>query len=189
MYNPFTEKRLERFFEKEGNCHFHFYDSSVGYVHPGLYFILVYCLVHINRHIFDEGIGLRQIVDYYYIMKHSDASVRKQAFDEICHLRLKKFTGALMYVMKEVLAMDDSLLLCVPNEKLGKRLLDDIMQGGNFGKYGQYANTLPNEKRIQRGIKNLKRDIQFLTTYSEEVLWIPYFKLWHWGWRKWHGYL
>lgn len=189
MYNPFTEKRLEKFFEDEGKIQFQLMDKEVGFVHPSLSFNLVYNLVHINRHIFDDGIGLRQIVDYFYILKASDAFVRKQAFTKLKELKLAKFTTSLMYVMQEVLGMDDSMLLCEPNEKLGRRLLKDIMAGGNFGKHGKYARKTSIDQRWLQGWYNMKRNWQFITAYPEEVLWIPFFKVWHWWWRKRRGYL
>lgn len=94
-----------------------------------------------------------------------------------------------MFVMNEALGMSDDYMLCPANSKEGKRLLYDIIEGGNFGQYGKYARTTSNDQRIKRAFDNLKRNWQFITTYPEEVLWIPYFKLWHWGWRKYHGYL
>lgn len=189
MYNPFTEKTLESFFYELGQIQFQLFDSNVGFAHPSIYFNLVYNLVHINRHIFDEGIGLRQIIDYYYILKASDASLREKAMIQLRKFKLGMFTAALMYVLKQVLGMEDSFLLCSPNTKVGKHLLQDILDGGNFGQHGRYARTTTNEQRWTRGFSNMKRNWQFLTTYPEEVLWIPFFKLWHYGWRKFHGYL
>lgn len=188
MYNPSTEYVLKQFFKSEGPTQFLLFDDKCGYAHPNDYFNLVYNLIHINRHIFGEGIGFRQIVDYYYILKASNQKERNKAIQQLKQLKLYKFTSLLMYVMKECLAIDDNFLLCPPNIKHGKRLLDDIMKGGNFGKYGQYAESI-NKQRINRACDSIKRNFRFILVYPEEVLWIPYFKLWHWCWRKWKGYL
>lgn len=44
--------------------------DGVGEVHtPTVAFNRVYILAHIYRHLFDEGVGLRQILDYYYVLR------------------------------------------------------------------------------------------------------------------------
>lgn len=189
MYNPFHAYRLNQFFLEQKSFQFQHYDSNVGYTHPNNYFNLVYNIVHINRHIFDEGIGLRQIVDYYYILLASSELEKQKAINELRVLGLEKFTAALMYVMHETLGVSKDQMLCIPNEKLGNKILVDILDGGNFGKYGRFANTTSNDQRIKRGIINMRRNLIFLFDFPEEVLWIPFFKLWHWFWRKVNRYL
>lgn len=188
MYNPFSQIRLNRFFKQQAAELFQI-DNNVGFSHPSLYFNLVFNVIHINRHIFDEGIGLRHIVDYFYILNASDALLRELAMKQIEVLRLAKFTSALMYVMQTVLDLKDDYLLCNPNEKLGKQLLNDILDGGNFGQFGQYAKKGNENKLIKRGIDSLKRNFQFLFNYPEEVFWIPFFKLGHFFWRKWNRFI
>lgn len=63
----------------------------------------------------------------------SDTCVRKSSYSFLCSIGLKEFTAAVMYVEKEILAIDDSLLLCAPDVRLGSRLLKEIVEGGNFG--------------------------------------------------------
>ena len=189
LYNPFTARKLLSFINEQKDSQFKIYDTEMLFPHPLVYFNLVYNMLHINRHIFDEGIGLRQIVDYFYILKASDYQERERAFKQLKKLNMKKFTAALMYVMQTVLDMPDNLLLCSPNKRLGKHLLKDILQGGNFGMYGKYARKTRNEQRVRRTFDSFKRNCQFITTYPSEVLWIPYFKIWHWCWRKRKGYL
>lgn len=83
MYNSFTERELVKFFKEQAKEQFQLFDENVGYSHPTIYFNIVFNLIHINRHIFDEGIGLRQLVDYYYILKASDITVRKKAMMQL----------------------------------------------------------------------------------------------------------
>ena len=67
----------------------------------------------------------------------------------------------------------DGLLLCEPNEKEGRFLLDEIMRGGNFGHYRK-----DNRKR-----NSVARMCALLPHYPREVLWMAPWKLWHKGWR------
>ena len=67
MYNPSTNKELQKFFDMQSERQFGNYDSEAGFIHTTIEFDLVFSIVHIYRHIFSEGIGLRQLMDYYYI--------------------------------------------------------------------------------------------------------------------------
>ena len=189
MYNPFTNRKLQRFFRDHGEEQFGHVDEWMGFAYPTIAFNLVYSLIHINRHIFEEGIGLRQILDYYYILKHSNKQEREDAFNTLKRLNLQKFTGAIMYVLQDVFALDDEWMLCEPNQKEGAFLLDEIMRGGNFGQYDDRNKWYEVNQRLKRGLFNAKRNLRYLAHYPSEVLWIPAWKLWHWCWRKWKGYL
>ena len=46
-----------------------------------------------------------------------------------------KFAAAVMWVLHEVFAMPIHYYICEPNEREGRKLLAEIMQGGNFGHY------------------------------------------------------
>lgn len=71
MYNPILNRRLQMFFASQASAQFAHYDEKVGFAYPTIFFNLVHSMVHINRHVFEEGIGLRQLMDYYFILKHS----------------------------------------------------------------------------------------------------------------------
>ena len=111
-----------------------------------------------------------------------------------------KFAGAVMFVLHEVFAMptqklinDERLmindcpwLLCEPNEKEGKKLLEEIMKGGNFGQYDERGKELKNGGMIKHGLWKLKRMMRLVRSYPEEAFWEPAFRMWHLGWRLQH---
>lgn len=189
MYNPFSNRKLQRFFKNNAEKQFANKDIDLGFAHPTISFNLVYSLIHINRHIFEEGIGLRQLMDYFYILRHSTSEERSYAYAEIKKLRLKKFAGAIMYIMQEVFALEQEYLLCHPNREEGLFLLEETMRGGNFGQYDSRNEWYGKEQRIRRGLFNAKRNLRYFRHYPSEVAWIIPWKLWHWCWRKWNGYL
>ena len=50
---------------------------------------------------------------------------------------MKKFAGAVMYVLKTVFAMPSAYMICEPDEKRGRFLLNEIIQTGNFGQFDE----------------------------------------------------
>ena len=105
-------------------------------------------------------------------------------------LGLKEFAGAVMYVMREVFVMPEERMLCRPDEKRGSKLLEEIMIGGNFGKFDErynWAETTSGSmdyRGASYAFARLRHNFQFLKDYPSEVLWEPVFRVYHWVWRK-----
>ena len=78
-------------------------------------------------------------------------------------------------------------LLCEPNEKEGKRLLEEIMKGGNFGQYDTRDAALKKGGMMKHGVWKLKRVMRLVRSYPEEALWEPVFRVYHLIWRFSHG--
>lgn len=187
FYNPIHDRRWMKWVKKVENEQFIFNEN--GIVAPTLSFNLVFLMIHIYRHLFEEGIGLRQIMDYYMTLRRVPAVIMyNDAIEIIKRLGLMKFAGALMYVMSEVFGLDKQQMICPPNEEEGKFLLNEIMQGGNFGKYDE-RNGERKKNRIARGFATMKRNMRYISSYPSEILWAPVWKMWHWCWRKKHGYI
>lgn len=153
-----------------------------------------------------------------------------EAVESIMHtigrFGMKKFAGAVMYVLQTVLDppkfsqlgedFEDwqkrwPWMICEPNEKEGKlfahcllfircsreqarSLLNEIMLAGNFGAFDQrikrgyglwimgYGFNFP--KGMVHAIEKTKHNLRLLTHYPEEVLCEPFFRLYHYLWRK-----
>ena len=80
----------------------------------------------------------------------------------------------------------ESRMICEPNEKEGRILLEEIMKGGNFGQYDIRDAALKKGGMVKHGIWKLKRVMRLLSSYPEEALWEPVFRVWHLGWRLQH---
>lgn len=189
MYNPSTNRKLQRFFKEQSERQFSNYDAEAGFTHTTVEFDLVFSMVHIYRHIFSEGIGLRQLMDYYFILQGSFVNQRKDAFAVLRSLKMSSFVGGIMWILKECFGMKEEYLLCAVNERHGEFLLSEIMTAGNFGQYDARTTRIDVEKRFARGFVQFKRNWRFVRYYPSEVLWSPFWKLWHWCWRKRKGYL
>lgn len=187
MYNPFTNKRLQQYFNTSANKEFtNTINTPEGDIPtPTLAFNRIYVMLHIYRHLFFEGIGLRQVLDYYYIMQQGMSEKEKAEYiSTINRLGLNKFAGALMFVMQRIFALDDAHTPVKPNTKLGKFVLHEIMIAGNFGRYDPRYRFGENKYSLKRVTETIKRNYTLLTRFPNETLWSPYFKLWHYFWRK-----
>ena len=159
---------------------------------------VIYQMNHIFRHLIDEGIGLRQIVDYYYVLKRfredcfalkdSGEPKVKKVTEMINWLGMNRFAKALMYVLKELLGMPEEYLLYIPSEKDGKFLMDEILMSGNFGhqdpRMEQIASGGYLKRRFSQARRRFKRNLRFLTSYPGEVLWEPVVRVEHFAWKK-----
>lgn len=188
-FNFVYGKRLEEWTNKMADSQFANYDEAIGFVRPTVEFNLVFSLMHIYRHLFSEGIGLRQLLDYYYILKESTKEQRHEAYMQICQFGMKDFAGAVMFVLRQVFVLDNDLMLCPINNQYGDFLLNEILIAGNFGHYDDRYKLASKQKKFLRGINQFKRNWCYVHYYPQEVLWSPIWKLWHWGWRKWNGYI
>lgn len=104
-----------------------------------------------------------------------------------------RFASALMYVLQKIFDMDCSELLCAPSEHHGSFLLDEMMLAGNFGHYDARMRTLEVKKgklsyQLQKAARRFKRNLRFLSSYPEEVIWEPIARVEHFLWRKYRLY-
>lgn len=228
--SPLRNCRLQRWFRD--NEQFGIHDAMIGdcvIPTPTVSFNAVYQLAHIYRHLFDEGVGLRQLLDYYFVLRAlhiqqgsfadrtqsmaqwaEGMGVAVKSNEEIMHMLsgfgMKKFAAAVMYVLQTVLDPSQPSLkgqesldwrkrwpwmICEPDEKEGKFLLNEIMMAGNFGKYddriARGAKSFMGFKvpdSISHAIEKTKHNLRLLKHYPEEVLWEPFFRVYHWIWRK-----
>ena len=152
---------------------------------------VIYQMNHIYRHLIDEGVGLRQIIDYYWLLltwnKVHERS-KEETMKIVSKLGMKRFAGALMYVLKEICGMKDEMLLCPASVRDGQFLLSEILIAGNFGQSDPRMGTLTSHSGLRRQLsqasRRFKRNMRFVTTYPGEVFFEPYARMWHFAWKK-----
>ena len=272
MNNPIYNARLQKWFKRNADLQCSNVVSlpvGIGEIAiPTTAFNVVYQLTHLYHHFFDEGIGMRQIIDYYYVVcdfykvyqnsskthpssltlkggststpspssseggdvtalrcseplrskdggpskvspgcagwdrldgsgdMTSDASASSAsttdssastALDvvqsDLKHLGFWKFAGAVMYVLHETLGLSEEKMIAPMDEKRGKLLLAEILNGGNFGqhftKYGGFTHQSMGKKYFLK----IWRNMHFVRYYPEEALSEPIFRTWHFFWR------
>lgn len=187
--NPFLHYRLQKFFKQKANDQFSNFDNKLGFAYPTLRFNVVYILAHIYKHFLYEGIGMRQIVDYYYVLKSLSQDEKVDACENIKKVGLSRFAGAVSFVLISVCGLDEACLVITPDKKRGELLLNEIERSGNFGKFDERLSGRDDSNLIRFNLATLKRQMSFFRYYPIDIIAIPFFKIYHWFWRLWKGYL
>lgn len=156
---------------------------------PTMNFYVIYILSHLYRHVFTEGIGLRQLIDYYFVLRNTDCNITNKAVlqRELKHLGLWKFAQAVMYVLYETLGLPEEKMIAPIDENEGRFLLAEIMQGGNFGQFDTRLGSKENEGKLHRYLRMSLRNLRFVKHYPTEALSEPLFRTWFALWKKIHG--
>lgn len=193
--NFFTNARLQRFFARqEAACMAHITGipeeaGNCRVATPVWTFDAVHQLTHIFHHFFTEGVGLRQCLDYYYVL-HSNpvgTTEEEKLRQMVSSLHMSRFASALMWVLAEVFGLSEDRMPWKPNEKDGAFLLQEIMRGGNFGQY----DTRYNLKRMNPSeslFRITRRNLSLLRFAPFDWFWSPLWRIWHFMKRKCHGY-
>lgn len=162
FYNSSYQNRLQRWID---SCKGEQFDHKINLTGvnimvntPTDQFNVVYQLGHMMIHLFDEGVGLRHVVDYFYLLKRLVLTeYQRQEIESLLReLGMMRFAGAMMWVESSVFGLPLGRCIVKPDEKKGRRLLDDILEGGNFGQYnflydgktGYYSKGVAETRRI-----------------------------------------
>lgn len=173
-FSPWTNRRLQEWLERE--------ILSVimveeGFNVPSIRFALVMQLSHIQRHFLREGVGMRQICDYYWLLRNSISEDRQEVSGVLGRFGLRRTAGALMWLLGETLRLDDELMICEKDEWRGEWMLGEIMEGGNFGHYSHTG-----AGKWQRFFESKLRHFKLMRFDFWEVVWLEiyYWKLIVW---------
>ena len=269
MNNPIYNARLQKWFKRNADLQCSNVVSlpnGIGEIAiPTTAFNVVYQLTHLYHHFFDEGIGMRQIIDYYYVvcdfykvyqnsskitpslftikegstshpdpltlrgeggnrptrcsepLRSKDGGPSKVSPDcagwdrlsieednsvgsatavtssastalvvvqrELKYLGLWKFAGAVMYVLHEALGLSEEKMIVPMDEKRGKLLLAEILNGGNFGQHFTKYGHFTKQGMAKKYFLKIWRNMHFVRYYPAEALSEPIFRTWHFFWR------
>lgn len=185
VHNRRMQKWQERVADEQFSNEVELPDGAGKVCVPTNGFNRIYQMSHISKHFFHEGIGLRQIVDYYFVLRQGFTEEERLHDEQLLkELGLYKMASAVMYVLKEVLNLEQKLMLVPADEKFGRFLLDEILQAGNFGHYDKRVEH--GQSRLMRNVQRLKRDARLMFYFPSECLWEPIFRWYHFFWRVWN---
>ena len=268
MNNPIYHARLQKWFRRNADLQCSHIvglpDGAGDIAIPTSSFNVVYQLTHLYHHFFDEGIGMRQIIDYFLVvndfsknvfldseffesprpslakegstfspspsssgsgdvtalrcsepLRYKDGGPSKVSPDfagwdrldgsgdttsacsldagssaaldavqkELKFLGLWKFAGAVMYVLHEALGLPEEKMIAPMDEKRGKLLLAEILNGGNFGKHFTKYGHFTQQGMAKKYFLKIWRNMHFVRYFPAEALSEPIFRTWHFFWR------
>lgn len=214
MTNLFRNRRLQRWLEREETKEMIFggkadmkpseslQSSETSITVPSLEFNAFYLMLHCYNHELSSGLGLRQLMDYYFLLRNLNlgsnvnlnnlsADVRQMSdrgfclnVNELFHkFGMERFVGAVMWIMQEVFGLERERLLCEPNEKEGRYILAEVMAGGNFGHHDERIKKVGKGK-WQSVFATLQHAMHVLRRYPSEALWMPVWMVYHFIWKR-----
>ena len=269
MNNPIYNARLQKWFKRNADLQCSnvvgLPDGAGDVAVPTTAFNVIYQLTHLYHHFFDEGIGMRQIIDYFLVvndfsknvfldtdfsnpsvslskgsstshpsplsseerdvtalrcsepLRSKDGGASKPSPNcagwdrlsieednsvgsatavtssastalvvvqrELKYLGLWKFAGAVMFVLHEVLGLSEEKMIVPMDEKRGKLLLAEILNGGNFGQHFTKYGHFTQQGMVKKYFLKIWRNMHFVRYYSAEALSEPIFRTWHFFWR------
>lgn len=194
LRNPIKNRRLQSFFEEQKESCFanmvNMKDAGPVSV-PTRTFNLVHQMVHIVHHLFTEGIGMRQLMDNYFVLKHEkniENSVNERMVQDIVHrLGLDKFASALMWVLGYAFGMESDYMPWIPDMVNGKFLLGEIMKSGNFGIMDDKKGNLANKWTSFWYVNG--KTIRFWRFDHWAWFWSPIWRMYHYTRRRLHGFV
>lgn len=183
MRNLLDDRKLAKWYNGFGADSFVYLEDK-GFAVPSVAFNRIFILTHIYRHFLFEGIGLRQIVDYYFVLRAQNEG-RCQMEDvrkTLREMRLMRFAEAMMWILHTQLGLEEQYLICGMNEKEGRFVLSEIAQTGNFGQ----GDKRYRYQRWRTWRRMTVHGAHLLTHYPSEVLWTPVWLVYHkiWKWNK-----
>lgn len=154
----------------------------------GFRFNVIFQLSHILNHLLHEGVGLRQLIDYYYLLRSHECKEDEKAWlnKKLKDCSLWHISGAVSWMLAVELGLPKTSLVTPPNERYGKQLMREMIASGNFGKYDDRLLSGVSHSKLVANLRRLVRDARMMVYYPSECIWEPWFRLWHWMWRKRH---
>lgn len=194
MRNPFKNRRLQKYFESQEKKQFSNYlildkEKELSISAPTVEFNLVHQLVHTYHHFITEGVGLRQLMDYYFVIQASNAEDIRECKKIVENLGLNRFASALMWVIKTVFVGHDNDIFFPwrPNEKDGRLLLEEILLSGNFGHTDERAKNIQTSRWKAFWYVNGKT-FRFWRFDHWAWFWSPLWRCYYFAWRIMKGF-
>lgn len=198
MRNPIRNAKLQKFFKECEEVNFSNSvildkDRNLSIYGPTTEFNLVHQLVHIYHHFITGGVGMRQLMDYYFVLRAANIenSEGPNMFQKVSNvtksLGLQDFAFALIWVIQHVFGLGMIGMPWVPNKRNGELLLNEVLITGNFGH---------SDNRTKGLLENKWKSFWYFQGMTWRFwrfdhwgwFWSPLWRTYHYVWRKINGF-
>lgn len=151
----------------------------------------LFLMSHMIHHVYGEGLGLRQVVDYAMFINKQWGSIDVDKHSEwLRHARMMRAWRIMVCICVEFLGTpkpEDIEPFTTKERRWAEKLFDDIMQVGNFGR-GSYVFNYDSTLDVLRNYAwVLKRCLRLRFVCPSEARWWPFAKLYWFVWKKLHS--
>lgn len=143
-------------------------------------FNALFQMAHMMDHFVTEGIGLRHFIDYYYVLRL--APNRTNSATLFKEFGLLRFARGVMWVEKHCLGLEENYLIVEPDEKTGRVILEEMLEGGNFGQYDERYKGR-DKGLVARGLTDSYRLLKLAKAFPSETMWKLYRKVENQRWK------
>ena len=162
-YNPISNRHLLGYLDAEiRNATL----APEGFYVPSMGFALAMQLSHVQRHFFAGGIGLKQLADYSVLLRNASEEERREMAGNLRKFGFMPFCGAFMWLLGYVFGLERERMLCSPDEKRGRLMLERVVSGGTFGFY-----AITKQGVVSHWIAKRTRSLRFFWFSPIEVFW------------------
>lgn len=187
FFSPLKNLHLQRWFEDQAPEQFQnkvelLPDRSIN--SASLDFNRIYVLIHIFRHFLGDGIGVRQLLDYFFVLRSSNNYDKAKTRELLRNFGMERFAGAVTWILKEQMGLEDEFLFCHPDAREGAFLLNEVRKAVSIKQSDSPTYKNKHTGNVGTFFKRTSQNFRFLTHYTDEVLWCPLWKIWHQLWLK-----
>lgn len=185
---PKYDKRLQAWFKEKSNAQFANQVTLPGeqpnrICVPTTCFNIVHQMSHIMGHFFVEGVGLRQFIDYFYLLKKLHEEDCQTDWENLYkYLGLLKFARGVMWIEYKYLGIEKDFLLVEPDERIGEVIMTEVLAGGNFGRYDDRYSTR-RMGMLARGLTDVYRLFILALYFPKESIWKTIKKIGNQKWK------
>ena len=180
---PWDNRRLQEYYnansDEQFNHKVNFISDNVEVTVPTQEFNVVFQMSHMMRHFMSEGIGMRHVIDYYYLLNNSDlrqSNVNWPDFFE--QLGLLKFAKGIMWILTDILGMKEEYSIVPPNKNVGSVIIKEILNCGNFGR-GDNRFAKKKIGPLSTNLAILLRNASIAKTFPVDSLFTPFMNIWY----------
>lgn len=137
-------------------------------------FNALFLIIHMFGHCFSSHNNLKQLIDYYYLLKRGLSIEQKDWVKrQFEMLGVEKYAAGIMWLEQEILGLEKNCLIVEPNRNIGKLLLGYVF---NYG-------ARPKRNRLNLFLHRITDNFPLVRYFPSAVLIGPIYLIWHQWWK------